>query len=413
MKAVLVNLSSPEMDHLAVELAARSSLTEVVRRYVNKSRWWERSLARLPLLGSAYAGTLGRRRPPQGLDGALVREAAVATDFAAAFVGRVGRRAPSLAVHVGKRLQRWTEGAVAAAGGRRAPRADVVVASYHVALPAFREARKARRRTVLNYPIAHHRWQYRVFAEQAKRYPEFAAALPKFGRVQDHAALLDREIELADVILVGSNFVADTFVSEGISADRLCVIPYGADTQRFEPSPERQTANRPFRVLFVGQIGERKGMSHLLKAYEAFRKPDTALHLVGDYVADPEVYRRFRGLYEHTPNVPQIRLPEIFRAADVFVLPSLVEGMPMVVLEAMSCGLPVIVTPNGPADVVRDGIDGFIVPTCDSAAIADRLEYLYANPELRAQLGRNARQQAEQWTWLRYARCAADVVLRD
>lgn len=410
-RTLLVSLSAPEMDRLAVELATRKSLVGVVRRYVNKNRWWERGLASVPRFGSVYASTLGRRVPPAGLDTSLVIEAGVMPDVAAALTSRIGHRFPRFQDRFGMGLLRSAELGVANAGGRHAGRADVVVSSYHVATPAFTHARATGRKTVLNYPIAHHRWQYRFFAEQTERNPQFAAALPRFGSVEAHAAGLDREIELADLILVGSQFVQETFVSQGVAAKKIRVIPYGADAQRFTPPGEPRRIARPFRLLFVGQIGERKGISHLLNAYRRFRKPDTELHLVGNYVAGQEVYEPFRDLFRHTPNVPQRRLPDLMRDADVFVFPTLVEGLGMVVLEAMACGLPVIVTPNGPGEVVRDGVDGFVVPPGDPEAILQRLEQLYADPDMRIEMGRNARQYAENWSWARYARTAAETVL--
>ena len=69
----------------------------------------------------------------------------------------------------------------------------------------------------------------------------------------------------------------------------------------------------------------------------------------------------------------------MYRAADVFVFPTLVEGLGLVVLEAMACGLPVIVTSRGPDEVVRDGVDGYVVPAGDSTAIIEALERLYAD----------------------------------
>lgn len=410
-RALLVSLSAPEMDRLAAELAVRQSLVGFVRRYANKNRWWERALARIPGFGAIYASTLGRRAPPAGLHTSLVIEAGVAADVAAAVTSRIGRRFPGFQHRYGKGMLQATELSVANAGGRLVPEADVVVCSYHVALPAFRRARESGRKTVLNYPIAHHRWQYRFFEEQARKYPQFAAALPQFGPIEEHAALLDGEIELADLILVGSGFVRDSFISQGIAAERIRVIPYGADAQRFSPPVQPRRPDGPMRLLFVGQIGERKGISHLLNAYRTFRKPDTELHMVGNFVSGREVYASYRDLYRHTPNVAQKQLPDLMRASDVFVFPTLVEGMPMVVLEAMACGLPVIVTPNGPGDVVRDGVDGFVIPPNDPDAIVDRLERLYADPELRLEMGRNAREQAEKWSWARYAQTAAATVL--
>jgi glycosyltransferase involved in cell wall biosynthesis len=410
-KALVINLGSPELDHLAAELASRNALVGMVRRYVNKQRGWERALATLPLLGGAYATTLGRRLSPAGLSADCVIEAGVLADFALAAAGRIGRIVPGAAASLARSLFRHTAQGVADGARRYVAGADTVIANYHVALPAFQVARRSGRRTVLNYPIAHHRWQYRMYAEQARLRPEYAAALPDFGDVAAHAALMDSEIGLADEILVGSAFVRNTFVSEGIPAQKIHVVPYGADPARFSPRIAARAVDAPFRVLFVGQIGERKGISYLLDAWRGFRDSGTELHLVGDFVAGSEVYQRDRGLFRHTGNVPQQQLPELMREADVFVLPTLVEGMPMVVIEAMACGLPVIVTPAGPDEVVRDGIDGFVVPIRDSAALQDRLTRLREDSALHARMRAAALERAAQWTWTRYARAAADIVL--
>ncbi len=400
------------MDRLAVELAARRVLVGLVRRYVNKQRLWERTLSAMPLLGRAYASTLGRRLPPAGLAGNRVIEAGVLADFGFAVVNRIGRVLPGITRRLGSRLLAQAEQGVADDARQHVTRAETIVANYHVALPAFQAARGLGRRTILNYPIAHHRWQYRFYAEQARLRPEYAAALPDFGDVAAHGALLDREIELADEILVGSSFVRSTFISEGIAAEKLHVVPYGVDAARFSPRDAARSPDAPVRVLFVGQIGERKGISYLLDAWRGFGNAGGELHLVGDFVAGAEVYQRDRELFRHTGNVPQARLPGLMREADVFVLPTLVEGMPMVVIEAMACGLPVIVTPHGPDEVVRDGIDGFVVPIRDSEALRDRLVRLREDAQLRARMGAAALQRAAEWTWARYARDAADLVLR-
>ena len=140
----------------------------------------------------------------------------------------------------------------------------------------------------------------------------------------------------------------------------------------------------------------------MLKAYERFRGDGTSLTLVGNFHGSQEPLRRYRELFQYIPNVPRARLADFYRRADVFVFPTLIEGLPLVVLEAMASGLPVIVTPNGPGDIVRDGVDGFVVPIRDSDAIVDRLEYFRANPQVRNEMGRNARERALTFTWDAY-----------
>jgi glycosyltransferase involved in cell wall biosynthesis len=124
--------------------------------------------------------------------------------------------------------------------------------------------------------------------------------------------------------------------------------------------------------------------------------------MIGRIVGDGSALRPWQDLFHHIDHVPQSELAEAFRKADVFVFPTLVEGMPLAVIEAMASGLPVITTPNGPGDIVRDGVDGFLVPPRNVDAIVERLEQLRANHDLRASMGQAARSRALGYTWSNY-----------
>jgi glycosyltransferase involved in cell wall biosynthesis len=99
--------------------------------------------------------------------------------------------------------------------------------------------------------------------------------------------------------------------------------------------------------------------------------------------------------------VPRSQIREEFRRADIFVLPTLAEGMALVHLEAMACGVPVITTSHC-GSVVRDEVDGFIVPARDATALADRLQQLLEDRPLRMQMGASSRERAREFTWTRY-----------
>ena len=95
--------------------------------------------------------------------------------------------------------------------------------------------------------------------------------------------------------------------------------------------------------------------------------------------------------------VPFGGLPSQYEQSDVFLLPSLVEGLPQTLLEAMACGLPVVVSENtaGP-EIVTDTTHGYVVPIRDSDAIAERLRELHDHPERRGAMGAEARREAEE-----------------
>jgi glycosyltransferase involved in cell wall biosynthesis len=283
---------------------------------------------------------------------------------------------------------------------------DCVVAYEGFALPAFQALAHQRSGiAVLNYPVAHHRLRRERRLQEVDREPAFASTWPDFDDwPEGHEQRLDDEIALADAVLVGSSYAARSFVDAGVEATKMAVVPYGVDLATFRPAPEGTGAARRdgFDVIYSGQLTQRKGLSYLLRGYQRFARADTRLTLVGSIVGDGAALAPFAHLLRHIPHQTRAVLADRYRAADVFVLPTLIEGMPLVVLEAMACGLPVIVTANGPGDIVRDGVDGFVVPECDDEAIAERLERLYRDPELRLAMGRSAAERATQFSWAAY-----------
>ncbi len=412
--ALIANLSAPELGYLAAELAARGRLLAYVRRYANQDRWWERLVARLGAQ-RAYEHSIGRRQLVDGLRSEHVVEAGVICDFAAALIGRsasVGVPA-ALTRTYGMRLHYMAAARISQTAGRLAHKAGVVIAGAGMAEEAFRTLRRnnGAGRAVLNFSSAHHRFQRRLCNEQKLRLPEFSglseesedSPLPLQSRY-------DREIGLADIILTGSTFARASFIAEGVAPERVKVVPYGVDLRRFN-ADGRKRQGAGFEVLYVGRISFRKGIGSLLRAYAEFRKSDSRLSLVGNVVGDRRCLSSYERLFIQTRHVAQTELPDLYRRADVFVFPSLSEGMGLVALEAMACGCPVIVSANGPAEVVRNGIDGLVVPAGDHEAIRAALEQLYRAPELRERMSQAAQEQAAKFSWDRYAKTAAEHVV--
>ena len=412
-RSLVVNFNSPELGELARSLCERDALQAYVRPYANKGRAWERALSALPLAGPVYSSTFGRRRLPDPSLAPLTHEAGIAPDMVAAAVLRMRSLTPQTRQHWSTRLYMSVRERVAQAACRHVSQVECVVAYEGYALPAFDLAKRLRSRsTVLNYPVAHHRQRRRVRLEEIEREPGFAATWPDFDDwPAGHEERLDAEIEQADAILVGSTYAADSFAAEGIARSKMHVVPYGVDLRTFTPTAaETVRRDRPFEVIYAGQLTQRKGLSYLLQGYRQFARADSRLTLVGRVVgseAPLKPYAPFITVVEHQTRAA---LAERYRQADVFVLPTLIEGMPLVVLEAMACGLPVIVTANGPADLVRDGIDGFVIPERDADAICDRLDCLYRDPERRREMGHQAARRALAFDWARYAGQAQRVL---
>jgi glycosyltransferase involved in cell wall biosynthesis len=166
----------------------------------------------------------------------------------------------------------------------------------------------------------------------------------------------------------------------------------------------------PFRVLFVGRITQAKGISYLIKAFGKLGISRSELVLLGRIVGSNAPWRDERRV-RHVPHVPRWMLPDHYRAAHVFVLPSLIEGFPLTALEAMACGIPPIVSEHTFAhDVITDGVNGYVVPIRDSDAIAERLEHLQRYPDARRAMGAAARRTAEELSWVAFGSRVATLL---
>jgi glycosyltransferase involved in cell wall biosynthesis len=180
------------------------------------------------------------------------------------------------------------------------------------------------------------------------------------------------------------------------------VIPNGVDSYRFRPAPNGAPPAGRRRIALVGRLIFNKGPHYLIDAAPAIlaRHPDVEFLIVGDgpLRASLEAAVARRGLARSfaflglRPDVP-----ELLQSATMLVRPSLSEGLPLTVLEAMACALPVVATPvGGTAEVVRDGQTGYLVPPGAVPSLAEAICRLLDNPEQARQFGLQGRRLIEQ-----------------
>jgi glycosyltransferase involved in cell wall biosynthesis len=285
-------------------------------------------------------------------------------------------------------------------------RPDGLVSYDTCSLQAFRKAGTVGTLRILDQSIGHWRTLVEMLREEAERHPDFADSL-LLDTPEEFLAQCTEEALMADRILVGSLYAKDTMIRYGVEPSRIRVIPYGADIDRFRPVPHPR--NRVCRLLFVGQLSQRKGIKYLLEAIRQLAEPDLELTLVGGIVGSGLGLAHYRDHFIHADNVPHHEVHQHFQRADVFVYPSLHEGSAIAVYEALATGLPVITTPNS-GSVVRDGIEGFIVPIRDVETLKDRIMLLRMDTALREEMGHNARKRSEQFTWAAYRRRLANTL---
>jgi glycosyltransferase involved in cell wall biosynthesis len=289
---------------------------------------------------------------------------------------------------------------------------DAVYAYEDGAATTFQAAKQRGILCLYDLPILFYRSSRDIQAQEAQRFPDLASALQS---VQEPALKLERkeqEIQLADHIFVPSSFVQKSLTDAGIKPDKIRVVPFGAPIEYFHPQPK---PDQLFRALFVGRVGPRKGVHYLLQAWQELQLPYAELLLVGVNEFPAQWLKPYLDVIRYIPSVPHSALNEYYITASVLVLPSLVEGLPLVLLEAMACGIPIITTPNaGGLDLITNGIEGFIVPIRDVESLTEKLEWCYRHPQELAQMGRAARKKAEQFSWGLYrqqlANCVKEIV---
>lgn len=178
------------------------------------------------------------------------------------------------------------------------------------------------------------------------------------------------DINLADYVLVNSDFVKETFIHQGWDSDRIHVVYTGIDGEFLKAVPSRSydaTGKQPVKLLFAGELGPRKGAEFLIGALQRINDLPWQLEIIGSI--DPAVKHRFDAFLSDSRVtisgfLPRLQLAEHMSKADVFIFPSLAEGSARVIFMAMACGCYVITTPNS-GSIVEDGIHGSLTPPGD------------------------------------------------
>jgi glycosyltransferase involved in cell wall biosynthesis len=245
-------------------------------------------------------------------------------------------------------------------------------------------------------------WRKAVFAAIARRFgvpvvlhlhgsemKAFYAAQPALVK-----RLIVGQLEAAAQVLVLSESWR-RFVAEIAPRAKTAVVPNAVDIADIAPVRARSAR----QILFLGRVGERKGVFDLLRALTAARAANSALELtIGGDGAVGRAKREAQrlGVADHVDLRGWVGPPEreaLFSRADIFVLPSRNEGLPMSVLEAMARGLPVIATPvGGLPELIEDGVNGLLVPPSDPQALTRAILRLADDRERREALGRAARE---------------------
>jgi glycosyltransferase involved in cell wall biosynthesis len=230
-----------------------------------------------------------------------------------------------------------------------------------------------------------------IVAAEAERETSLA---PNWRRAPaDYWKLWREECEVADRIIVNSQWSFDALVETGIQGKKLSIIPPALENNvplvSLKTYPSRFTAERPLRVLFLGQISLRKGIARLLNVARSFQSQPVEFLMVGPIqITIPEDLRSNRKIRWVGP-VTQNSVRNYYEQADVFILPTLSDGFALTQLEASAHRLPVIASRRC-GDVVIDRVNGLLLGEPTAEAIEEALRFCLDNPDQLAQFSENA-----------------------
>ncbi|KOP39980.1 glycosyl transferase family 1 [Flavobacterium sp. WLB] len=278
------------------------------------------------------------------------------------------------------------------------------------ALSTFKAAKQLGLYCIYDLPIGYWKSARLLMQKEFDINPAWSDTLTGFNDSLGKLSKKDEELALADVIFVASSFTKKTLENYKGNLPEIKVIPYGfpAVTRKkyYEPLLDRK-----LKILFIGGLSQRKGISYLFDAVEKM-EDKVELTIVGHKaISNCEALNLALEKHNWIPSLSHDEVLECMYEHDVFVFPSLFEGFGLVITEAMSQGIPVITTNRtaGP-DLIEHGKDGWIVPAGSSKAIKEVIIQILEKPEILEQFGFAAQNKAQTRPWSVYGKEMSDAL---
>jgi len=239
----------------------------------------------------------------------------------------------------------------------------------------------------------------RILTEERKKFPSWEENAPDYAAVCRGFESSGGPRADADFAICPSEWVRNDLVRNfGFLSEHTAIVPYGVNPEMLSVPDEPVRG----RLLFAGTADLRKGIHYLAMASE--KLVEQGLHyefrIAGDVEHSVSNQRQCRYL-TFLGRVPRAGMTREFASADLFVLPSLAEGSAEATYEALACGVPVVTTREA-GSIVRDGLEGRIVPSRNAEALANAIAEIVEDREKRERLSRAARERARDYTWARY-----------
>lgn len=274
---------------------------------------------------------------------------------------------------------------------------------------AIEKAKNEGMKVIVDHSIAHPAFMRSNLEKEFERNGEYF----DLGDTNPFWQYVLQDCKKADMLLVNSNFVKDTFVHQGFSKQKIEVVYLGVRDDFYGLKKDYELSQK-VKLLFTGSFGFRKGGEYLLKALSLLEEQsiEYELTIVGGYSNGKMLLQKYNSSnIVLTGVIPQDEMKTYLQNADIYVFPSLCEGCAQSGMEALAAGLPVITTYESGLPI-EDKVDGVIIPSKSEQSIANAVIQLINNDELRENLGRNAVEKMRHFTWDNYARRVKKIYMR-
>lgn len=265
-------------------------------------------------------------------------------------------------------------------------------------LHTFKAAKQRGIRCIYELPIAYCASAQDILKEEALRYPDWEPTLLGNRDSEEKNQMKAEEIALADLILCPSTFVQDSIPGAITKKTPVALIPYGCPS--VSPRRAMPSFSKKLRFLFVGALGQRKGLADLFEAFKILNRKDIEIITLGPLLAPLEFYKKHCPSLQWEGPRSNAAILEYMQSCHVLVLPSLVEGRAIVQLEALACGLPIIITRHtGGEDLVEPYQTGLLIPPRSPEKLAEAMAWFADKRQLLPTMQDRCVEKARECSW--------------
>lgn len=237
-----------------------------------------------------------------------------------------------------------------------------------------------------------------IHYEENKKFPDLCLRKTSLEKIKADINLDFIKWQLSDKILVPSKHCKDVAIEMGADQKKINLVPYGIDEKWLNLKAKPEIG----KILFVGEISLGKGIHYFAEAARILKHSGKNYNFtaIGSQKIDTD--NPLLSGPNYVGHIPRSEIIKEYLTADIFVLPSLSEGMAIVNLEAMACGLPVITTHNS-GSIINDSKEGFLLSIRDSLALASKIEMIVEDRDLRMKMSHASFIKARNYTWKNYS----------